>query len=134
EVADVFAVNKADRTGADAAVKDLDAMLDLGAAAPWRPPIVETVATSGEGVERLWEAICAHRAHLVATGELERRRGERVRNEVREMVKAQLGRVAEECCRGSQFEAIVQEHTRGGFDPQRVAELVISHLVGAPKR
>src|SRR4029077_6763294 len=61
EIADLFVVNKADRAGADAAVKDLAAMLDLGTAAPWRPPIIQTVATTGEGVERLWDAISAHR-------------------------------------------------------------------------
>ena len=49
EVADVFVVNKADRAGADAAVKDLVAMLDFGPHMSWTPPIVETVATTGEG-------------------------------------------------------------------------------------
>ena len=134
EVADVFVVNKADRAGADAAVKDLEAMLDLGPAAPWRPPIVETVATTGEGIEPLWDAISAHRAQLVATGDLERRRRERVRNEIREMVKAHLVRLAEECCRSPRFDAIVDEQTRGAFDPQRVAEQVIAEVLGEPSR
>jgi LAO/AO transport system kinase len=125
EVADVFVVNKADRAGADAAVKDLEAMLDLGAEAPWRPPIVQTVATSGEGVESLWGAISAHRAELVATGDLERRRRERVRNEIRELVKAQLGRLAEQCLRSPRFDSIVDDQTRGAFDPERVAEQLI---------
>ena len=69
---------------------------------------MQTVATTGDGVDRLWEAICAHRAHLVDTGELERRRRERVRDEIRELVKAHLVRLAEECCRGPRFEAIVR--------------------------
>jgi LAO/AO transport system kinase len=130
EVADVFAVNKADRAGADSAVKDLVVMLELAPPAPWTPPVVETVATTGEGVDRLWEAICAHRANLVDTGALERRRRERVRNEIREMVKAHLLRLAEECCRGARFEAIVSEHTRGAFDPVRLAERVIAEALG----
>jgi LAO/AO transport system kinase len=134
EVADVFVVNKADRAGADAAVKDLQVMLDLGAAAPWRPPIVQTVATTGEGVDRVWEAISAHRAHLLETGDLERRRRERVRNEIREMVKAHLVRLGDDYCRSARFEAIVHEHTRGGFDPQRVAEQVIAEAFGEPSR
>ena len=57
EVADVFVVNKADRAGADAAVKDLVAMLEFSAPEPWRPPIVETVATTGQGVDALWDAV-----------------------------------------------------------------------------
>ncbi len=130
EVADVFVVNKADRAGADTAVKDLEAMLELSQVAPWTPPIVQTVATTGEGVEQLWEAIRAHRAHGIETGALERRRSERVRNEIRERVRAQLGRLAEECCRSPRFDAIVREQAHGVFDPQRVAEQVIAEVIG----
>ncbi|TMA32018.1 MAG: methylmalonyl Co-A mutase-associated GTPase MeaB [Deltaproteobacteria bacterium] len=130
EIADVFVVNKADRAGADAAVKDLAAMLALAPSAPWTPPIVTTVATKGEGVDRLWEAIGAHRGYLVDSGELERRRGERARTEIRELVKAHLVRLAEECCRGPRFEAIVHEQTREVFDAQRVAEQVVAEALG----
>ena len=53
EIADVFVVNKADRPGADDAVSDLLQMLDLGAHLAWTPPIVRTVATTGDGSTRL---------------------------------------------------------------------------------
>ena len=134
EVADVFAVNKADRPGSDAAVKDLQVMLELSPAATWTPPIVETVATTGEGVDRLWDAISAHRRHLVDTGELERRRRERLRREIRSLVEAHFVRLAEECCRGPRFEAFVDEHTRGVFDPRRVAERLVAEAIGKPVR
>jgi LAO/AO transport system kinase len=90
EVADILVVNKADQPGARAAQRDLEQMLDLGAAtrdapasAAWRPPVLATVAPSGEGVELLWSAIGAHRAWLEATGELEGRRLEHIRHEIR---------------------------------------------------
>jgi LAO/AO transport system kinase len=134
EVADVFVVNKADRAGADAAVKDLVAMLGMAPASEWTPPIVQTTATSGEGVEQLWEAISAHRRFLVETGALERRRRERVRDEVRELVRAQLARLAEDCCRGPRFEAIVHEQTRDAFDLQRAAEQVVAEALEARSR
>jgi LAO/AO transport system kinase len=134
EVADVFAVNKADRAGADAAVKDLETMLALGPVGAWTPPIVETVATSGEGVDLLWEAISAHRAHLVATGDLERRRCERIHDEIRERVRARLARLAEEFSRDPRFEAIVREQMRTAVDPERAAERVIEEVFGAGRR
>ncbi|MDQ4132969.1 MAG: methylmalonyl Co-A mutase-associated GTPase MeaB, partial [Actinomycetota bacterium] len=66
EVADVFAVNKADRTGADQAVRDLEEMVDLSPGETgWRPPVVRTIATSGHGVDQLWQAIEDHRAFVV---------------------------------------------------------------------
>ena len=100
EIADVFVVNKADRAGADATVSDLVAMLDSGRTDRWTPPIVHTVATTGGGIDALWDAVLAHRDHLVETGLLERRRRERLHNEIREMVKARVVRMAEESCRG----------------------------------
>ena len=134
EVADVFVVNKADRAGADAAVKDLVAMLDLGPHLSWTPPIVQTVATTGDGIDALWGAVLAHRDHLVETGLLERRRRERLHNEIREMVTARVVRMAEESCRGPRFDAIVEQATRGDFDPQRVAEQVVAETFGVADR
>ena len=134
EVADVFVVNKADRAGADAAVKDLVAMLELAPAQSWRPPIVETVATTGDGVDRLWDAVCAHRNHLVETGLLGARRRERLRDEIREMVRAEFARLAESCCEGPRFEHIVEEQTRGAFDARRVAEVLVASELGRERR
>ncbi len=57
EIADIFVVNKADRPGVDATVSDLSAMLDLSGGHGWKPPIVRTVATTGEGVDELWAQI-----------------------------------------------------------------------------
>jgi LAO/AO transport system kinase len=126
EVADVFVVNKADRAGADAAVKDLVAMLAFAPEQLWRPPIVETVATTGEGVDRLWAAVGDHRRHLLETGLLEQRRRERRHDEIREMVKARVVALADSWCHGPSFDSLVAEHTAGTFDAQLVAELVVA--------
>lgn len=105
EIADVFAVNKADREGADRTVRDLQMMLDLrrstatrgglehdalhrmtrtGAEDPheegwWEPPIVKTVATRNEGIADLAAAVERHREHLDRTGERRRREVARAR-------------------------------------------------------
>src|SRR5690348_10454562 len=64
EIADVFVVNKADREGAKETIRDLKAMLDMSAVKDWRPPVVETVATTGSGIDELWDALAEHRAFL----------------------------------------------------------------------
>jgi len=70
EVADVFVVNKADRPGADQARRDLDGMLDLSpAGSGWRPSVVTTVATTGEGLDDLWAVLLGHREFLAAGGD-----------------------------------------------------------------
>jgi LAO/AO transport system kinase len=64
EIADIFVVNKADREGSDHLVSAVEANLSLHPYRPgeWRPPIVKTVATSGQGVPELVQAIAAFRA------------------------------------------------------------------------
>src|SRR5205814_108 len=77
EVADVFCVNKADRDGADQAVKDLRYMQSLGGRhsepGAGRPPILNTVASRGEGVDEVIAAIDRHRRWMGGSGELRRR-------------------------------------------------------------
>src|SRR5689334_12525713 len=85
EVADVFAVNKADRDGAGRTVRDLEqavAMGDAGDRAGWRPPVVRTVAVRGEGVDDLVGALDAHRAWLDVSGDRARRRRARAVAEI----------------------------------------------------
>src|SRR3954451_4830431 len=87
EAADVFVVNKADRPGAAETRRDLEFMLHLSSPDDgWTPPIVTTVASSGEGVDELWAAIKDHREFLTAHGLLEKRRAHRLAEELRHVV------------------------------------------------
>jgi LAO/AO transport system kinase len=60
EVADIFAVNKADREGADRTVRDLKTMLELGPPRKWVAPVIKTIAVKKSGIEELAEAIALH--------------------------------------------------------------------------
>ena len=72
EVADVFVINKSDRPGVHELERDLNNMLEMSAdARGWRPPILRTVAATGEGVGELWKSIREHRAQLEADGLLD---------------------------------------------------------------
>lgn len=92
EVGDVFAVNKADRDGADATVRELRHMITLGPAADggWRPPVLKVVATTGQGVAELGAAIDEHRAWLVSSGSGPERRRRRARAEIEGIALAAL--------------------------------------------
>ena len=89
EIADVFVINKADRSGARDTRRDLDNMLALRSGG--HPPvIVETVATRDEGLNELWEAIRDHRRRSTDSGERSRRREARVDDEMRRVLVARL--------------------------------------------
>jgi LAO/AO transport system kinase len=132
EIADVFVVNKADRPGADEAVRHLDRMLDMagagGDASGWRPPVVPTTATTGKGVEDVWRAIGDHRAHLLAGAGLDERRRRRAAEELTRMVAAALmdrARAATEGPRAAELAAAV---ARGDVDPWSAAEELLRDL------
>jgi LAO/AO transport system kinase len=93
EIGDIFVVNKADRPGAAESVADLRAMLALSPASEWEPPIVETVATTASGVDRLWSEIGRHRDHLAGSDAGRRLRARR-RGEFEGALAAELRRRA----------------------------------------
>jgi LAO/AO transport system kinase len=86
EIADIFVVNKADREGADRLVSAVEANLALHtyASGEWRPPVVKTIATSGQGVDELVATIDRYRAH--SSGRDEGRRKTRSEYRLRELV------------------------------------------------
>ena len=88
EIADVFVINKADRKGVEDTRRDLEQMLALRPADGWMPPVVSTVASTGEGVADLWAAIGAHRRHLERSGEGALRRRRRAESELRRVISA----------------------------------------------
>ena len=83
EIADIFTVNKSDRPGADATVRELKGMLSMvsggQSSSAWETPVIPTTATDGSGFVELSEAISQHREYLVDQGLLERKRIGRIR-------------------------------------------------------
>lgn len=122
EIADVLVVNKADREGAADTVRDLQVMLELAGERDWRPPIVETVATDGRGIDDLWRAVLDHRSHLEADGRLERRRDARLREELRAIVHERLRAGADERCSGERFDRLVEKVAARELDPYAAAD------------
>jgi LAO/AO transport system kinase len=122
EVADLFVVNKADRPGVNEARRDLQQMLDLSTTSDWRPPVLTTVASTGEGVEELWEAVGRHRAHLESTGALETRREARLAEELRRVLTAKVLEDVRALAAGTSFVDAVRAIVEGKLDPYRAAE------------
>jgi LAO/AO transport system kinase len=117
EIADIFVVNKADRPGADVTVSDLAGMLELGSRKTWQPPIVRTIATTGDGLAELWDEIGAHRAFLESSGAVVERRRERLVDEIRGLVAERLLERAGAITESMHFEALVDKVAAGTSDP-----------------
>jgi LAO/AO transport system kinase len=126
EIADVFVVNKADRSGTAETVRDLEQMLSLSASKEHLPAIVETVATDGTGIDALWDAIGAHRDRITADGELDSRRRLRIRVELGELIAATLAERARVAVDGGGFDAAVDAVCERTDDPWTVVDRLLS--------
>ena len=131
EVADLFVVNKADRPGVKELERDLHLMLDLDPhMGEWRPPILRTVASTGEGAAELWAAVGEHRAFLEAKGLLAERRARRVADELGEIVARRLERRAFELCAGPAYERLHEAVVDRRLDPWSAAEEIVGTVAG----
>ena len=126
EIADIFVVNKADRPGTSETSRDIRQMLDLSAPGDWDPPILTSVGTTGEGAAELWDAICAHRDHCTASGELEARRAARVETELDEVLRASIAERVKALTDGPAAEQLRERLARGELDPYAAAEVLLS--------
>lgn len=124
EIGDVYVVNKADREGAQKVRKDLRAMLALADRPQdaWKPPVLLTAAATGDGVSGVVDALGEHHENLVATGELERRRVRRVRDEIEALALATLRRRWEGRDDGDLVERLAAAVVAGDHDPYAAAE------------
>jgi LAO/AO transport system kinase len=128
ETADIFVINKADRPGAAESRRDLEQMLEMSTPGDWRPPILETVAATGEGVEALWGEIGRHRAHLAEAGLRDRVRSQRLRREFRLVLRARIEKEIDRLSSEPAFaelDAAVVEHR---LDPYAAAEQLLAHM------
>ena len=93
EIADVYIVNKADRDGADQMAGAITSMLHIAMTSPeWSPPVVQTAAHTGHGIEDLWVKIQDHQEFLRTSGGLEERRARNRKREFLEAVEEVLAR------------------------------------------
>jgi LAO/AO transport system kinase len=131
EIADVFVVNKADKEGANEAVRDLRNMLAMGPKLDWKPPIVKTSTVTGDGIDDLLAAIQRHREHQEATGDLGRKRSRRILDEVRSMVAFRLRERATAVLSGEEA-ALAEELANRRIDPYRAAEILMERIGSSP--
>nr|WP_237448375.1 methylmalonyl Co-A mutase-associated GTPase MeaB [Nocardioides flavescens] len=126
EIGDVYVVNKADREGAEQVRRELRTMVGLTARADdWKPPVVLTVAASGQGVDDLVEALQGHRSWLGESGRLAQRRARRARDEVEAIAVAALRSRWEGVGGHADLDRLASGVAAGELDPYTAADRLI---------
>ncbi len=129
EIADVFVVNKADRDGADRIVNEVNIMLDLLGERPWRPPVLKTVAETGEGVGAMGGALKDHRDFLLRSEAGRQRRWQRLAKEVEDILRREIARVAEHAWEEIRTPDLLMDLEERRRDPYDVAENILKDLL-----
>ena len=128
EIADIFVINKSDREGAERVEREILSLQSLIRQDKWTPPIVKTVASTGQGIDELVGAIDDYEAHL-ANGNLALKRNihnwqerlvEMVRDALLEKARTELGNGGVE-----KYATEVAEHKR---DPYSLVEEIVGKV------
>jgi LAO/AO transport system kinase len=91
----------------------------------WRPPIVQTVATSGQGVDEVVEKIDAHRAWMEGSGELTRRRVRRARDEIEAIAVTALRERWGDVHSRTELDDLAEKVAAGDSDPYVAADVLL---------
>jgi len=130
EIADVFVVNQADRQGADHLAQAIAANQSLRSAGPaeWQPPILKTVATTGDGVSDLWAVIGRFVEHQAeAFGQ---RRRTRQAHRLRELLSHRFLQHLESVLPQGELERMIDRIAAGEIDPYSTADELLERFVG----
>jgi LAO/AO transport system kinase len=126
EIADIFVVNKADRENAERAVMDIEATLQLdNEEKAWKPPVLKTVALTGQGVSQLVDKLVVHKRFL----EKEKRREKLLWKAESELIEAiqekTVSSIIEELKKERKFEELLEKILERKVDPASAAEKLL---------
>lgn len=139
EIADIFAVNKADRPGADRMRNDIEITLGIRAGSPrknaritpdgWKHAVLATTASQGEGITELVSALEQHQQWLEQSGALAERRRARLLDRTREVVNRSVRTwLWNESSATRHIEARLDGLAAGQVSPYEVAAEVLDDL------
>lgn len=129
EIADLYVVNKADRSGADELVSEVTVRVEQDSQikkAVWKPPIVKTIAVENQGTDTLVEALEKHRSFLQQSGKLTKNRREKTRQETLALLRDEISRnVLEKVLGNGRFDALIDDIVAHKKDPYTSVQEII---------
>jgi LAO/AO transport system kinase len=129
EIANLYVVNKADRSGADELVNEVNIRLEQDGQirkALWKPPVLKTIAVENQGTDSLVEAIEEHRNFLRQSGKLKKNRREKTRQETLALLRDEISRnVLEKILGNDRFDALIDDIVANKKDPYTSVQEIV---------
>lgn len=131
EIADIFVVNKADRSGAEDISLSIQGMLDRSLRKrDWTPPIFLTTASLNRGMDELYEGIWTHSRYLKQDSMLEKRRKAQLKLELQKRIESEFSHILwQDIIEKSSVDNLVREVWARNIDPQNAARRIIGDLI-----
>ncbi|HEY9713011.1 MAG TPA: hypothetical protein V6C72_06055, partial [Chroococcales cyanobacterium] len=133
EIGDLFVINKGDLPGANKSAAEVTSSLELsgGDKNCWHPPVLISIAETGQGVDKIWEAAKSHKRFLDESELLTARRQERVKAELAELVAA----IARDNLQASmehskEVKSVLTKVIERQLDPHTAAQGLVKGLFG----
>jgi LAO/AO transport system kinase len=128
EIADLYVINKADRDGADQVRRELRNMVAMAERpeGAWKPDIVKTVAQTGEGIDEVVAGLEKHWSWLQESGELQRRRTARAREEIEAIAVTALRRRWSDVHERTELDELAEKLVAGETDPYAAADELLA--------
>lgn len=128
EIADVFAVNKADKDGAKRTSLEIEMMLDFKKDWEFRPPVSLVVAENGEGVELVYQNILNHKNFLEQTNKLNEKRLGRNRIEVKELVQRKVSKLVKSLEYTKEIDELLEKTISKEIDPYSISNMLFEKV------
>ncbi len=130
EIADVFVLNKSDRSGADQAVAAIESILHLRANKAWRPPVVKAIANQNKGIDEVDHKLDEFKKYMVKNDGFQKRRMESLVERVDQLVTKKLYREFWTNERRTYFNEQLSAVTDYKSSPYDLADRLIQHFKG----
>lgn len=134
EIGDIFVVNKGDLPGANKSASEITQSLELNNfQTDWRPPVIVSVAETGQGIGELWESCKKHKEFLEESNLLTKRRSARIQAELAEIVADIARRNLKASMESADVRQMLDKIVSREIDPHTAAESLLTGLFGGAK-
>lgn len=129
EIGDVFVINKADKDGAKKTALEIEMMLDFKKDWNFRPPVNLCVAETGDGIETTFENIISHKNYLESSGELTKKRFERNKLEVKELVQRKISKLVKKLEYTNEINELLEKTITKEIDIYSLSDILVEKII-----
>jgi len=130
EIADIFVVNKADKSGVEQIVAEIESMLDISYKTDRRIPVMKTSAKESIGISDLLDEIENHMTYLRKSKVFETKRRKRYEAELTEIIRKRLmGFIFDESKLKKKVEFLIDQISRKELDPYTAADEILGKIL-----